>query len=125
MRLEEELPGICNSLIEGYKNLLSRREFSYEARSRAEVAEYRKLIDNVAMFIDDELYANPAGAVSREELYTAYANYTEAAGSKPYSRESFFIRLRRIHKIGEERRQVNGKRQRYVTGVSLEAPAEF
>lgn len=122
-KLMQELPGICNSLLKAYKDLVQRRYFAAEEKTDAHLNQYLLDSDNVARFVQDqvELVEDDEKYETNLEMYTQYVHYCEMNGEKPLASVYFGRQWARLH---PERRNVvkkiEGRSVRVIKGIQLQ-----
>ena len=128
--LLEELPGIFNWALEGYRRLLANNyQFSESAVIEKKVEDSFDEVDSVSQFLEDccEFTDNDDDVVQCKVMYAAYYEECKSSGQRPYSQSIFARRLGSyyLRKFGSEhkgpmRRRIAGKARRIWTGVILD-----
>lgn len=114
-KLRRELPGICNSLIEGYRRLLRNQKFSAEEITRSELNEYMYESDAVLRFKLEYLQdadEDPDAFETTSDMYLVYTQMCLAENERPLTLTSFGHQLLRVWPVLKERkttRRVDGK----------------
>lgn len=129
-KLMQELPGIFNLVVRGYKKLREQRKHTTANAIDQEIAKYRLELDTVEAWFRDcvgveqgrERYAILA------KMYGAYKFFAENRGDKPEPYVSF---ARRMHKLIPnfesriERKLIDGVKERLVYGVTFNEMRDF
>lgn len=90
----EELPGICNWLLEGVRRLRENKKFTYSPSIEALHNEYRIESDNVYSFLNDENYIQSTNQKKLLSLlYKEFEDYCEFNGYKTMGKKTFKYRL--------------------------------
>ena len=118
-KLRGETDGIFRFALEGLKRLMRNNfHFSETAANRTELQQYREDSDSVLSFLRDCCVCDPAASVGSTVLFTAYKNYCEECGMKPYAQNKFVSQL--LATSPSISRAVDGVAQkRVVHGVRL------
>src|SRR3546814_4406 len=109
--VKDELPGVFNWILKGLSRLLEQQGFSkYDAGDKA-LAEYQKVSNNVALFIEEMGYSKSlTEKIFLKDLYSAYKHYCESSGYYHTSYNEMSDRLRsmdyEIVKVGSKSREV-------------------
>jgi phage/plasmid-associated DNA primase len=81
---------------------------------------YKRLNNPVMCFVDDMCQVGEDHQESKKELYEKYRSYCNAGGYRALSRENFFGELyTAVKNLQTARPWVNGRRERYLRGISL------
>jgi putative DNA primase/helicase len=132
-KLMEELPGIFNLVIRGYKRLQKQRGFTASPIIQDQIEQYRTDIDTVRAWYKECVevldYNEPDGPEpSLDALYSSYRGFTEIGGDKPENRSTFSRRFSRIlpdHKDRWVQKQKAGKRHVCFKGIRYVDGNEF
>ena len=88
----------------GLRQLRQARKFSECVAADQALATYRKESDSVAMFLEDERWRSSSDdKVGKDQLYTDYRSYCQAAGCHPLSKNNFGKRLLKQHQINDSK----------------------
>jgi putative DNA primase/helicase len=134
-RLVAEVSGIANWALAGYARLRQNGTFTSPARSQALVNEFRRENSDVYAFIQDCLvvergidpgnlgniqFTDQKMSVSSKKLEESYRRWCLENNIENFSLKWLCRNLRTIlPKLGEERRQVCGARERFYYGIGL------
>lgn len=126
--LKQELPGILNWALEGYRRLIDSgaKQFSDSEAGRRIVLESRKLNHPEETFFDEFLTVTPNGLVSSRKVYDRYRKWTEETGNKfPMAENKFSARLLAyFQKTGAQVQKERRRNLHYFTGLELEGDLE-
>jgi putative DNA primase/helicase len=103
--IETELSGVFNWILEGLRSLLINERFTESAIVTAEIENYRKESDSVAMFIADENYKRGNDFTTLKDLYQAYKIYCQDNGCRTMGRNKFGHRLELLGFQRQDRNQ--------------------
>lgn len=120
MTTDEEMSGIFNHALEGLRRVMQTGEFTFSPTSQEQVEKYRKNIDNVVSFVENECIRHEGATVERKKLFETYREYCEENGFKSLGRNNFNDRLRADCPEIEERRIVRGGKHHFI-GIGLKA----
>lgn len=128
-KLEKELPGIFNLIIDGYKRLKAQGKFTYSEATKAQLDDYRGSIDPVISWLDERVRVDPVfkdeeSAIfsTVKDLYGDFRIHCDERGEKPPKYDSFAKNLAyRIDgsKDRHRQRRKNGHKLRGYLGVKL------
>lgn len=92
-----ELSGVFNWVLCGLRRLLRQKHFTYSAKVRDQIDNYRKESDSVAMFIDEFGYTPSfEGDVLLKFMYDEYKGYSLDNGYRPVSIRTFSERVKML-----------------------------
>lgn len=97
--LEQELDGIFNWMIQGWKRLNERGDFALPESVQKEVEEYRKENNNTMGFIEEECTLSPELTITKQALYNRYAEYCKEDGFRALSKKKFGCEVLRYKQI--------------------------
>lgn len=119
-KLQEQLSGILNWAIEGYKRLEDQEEFT-GARSPSEVRKtWESWGSTVERFKQEAFVKEPDGFVPKSVAHKAYVRFCEEKGLPAADSQNQMTRkLKGDKDIEDGRRSVDGKRVRCYFGVEL------
>jgi putative DNA primase/helicase len=120
-KLQAEMPGILNWMIDGALDYLGRGALDPPEKILAATQEYRDESDVVGAFVRAalELTRNPHDTVEAGELYAAFAKYCERSGLTPLGKSTF---NRRMPKAADQFGIEKGKASvSYYSGVRIRA----
>lgn len=119
-KLLGELPGILNWALDGLARLSGRGCFTQPESGMTEAEHSRRLSDPVGAFLEDWCQLGPGESITLDHLFLKYQDWCLSEGrTKDSTTKEIFARdLRgKVPDLVAERRQVNGKRQQYLTGI--------
>jgi putative DNA primase/helicase len=123
-KLLDELPGILNWALVGYRRLRRRGFFVQPKRGRDAVAELESLASPITAFLQDECVIGAAKSVLVDVLFNKWRNWCDANGKRECGTIQTFGRdLRSVLpnvKLRQPRSGQDGSRQREYRGVGLE-----
>jgi len=108
-RKKENMSGILNYMVDGYR-LLLEVGLDVPERVAGAIAAYRQEADIIGTFLDEYAVEKPGAKIQTSELYSGYANWAKLNGYKPLSNRSF---------VGELRRRVEVKRDGALGNVAM------
>jgi putative DNA primase/helicase len=85
-KLMEELPGIFNWAMMGAVRLRKQKAFTYVPSNMQELAEYRRAINSLQSFYDEELELLKDEELSFNQFYQNYTGYCIETSNKPFAR---------------------------------------
>ena len=98
--ISKELGGVFNRVLEGIIRLKRTKGFTKSAIIDSAINEFKKDLDSVQQFIDDEgLKPSTTHKKEVQDVYILYRNYCDDSGKRPLSKPKF---LKSIKKQGFE-----------------------
>lgn len=88
-KLAQELPGILNWMLEGYRMLMAEKKFTVTKEQLISLAEYREENSSVDGFIGEAISFNPDAISLTSKLYGEYKDYCIKDGRKYKSMIAF------------------------------------
>jgi len=85
-RLMKELPGIFNWAVVGAARLRGLRTFTYVPSNIQELQEYRRTINSLQAFYDEELEMHENQELAFNDFYRKYSSYCLETGNRPFAR---------------------------------------
>jgi P4 family phage/plasmid primase-like protien len=85
-KLLKELPGIFNWAVMGAARLRSRHSFTFVPSNMIELQEYRRAINSLQSFHDEDLSLHEGQEISFSEFYRKYTSYCLETSNRPYAR---------------------------------------
>ena len=85
-RLLAELPGIFNWAVLGAARLRGFRRFTHVPSNVQELQEYRRTINSVQAFFDEELTMHENQEIAFNEFYRSYSRYCLETGNRAFAR---------------------------------------
>ena len=83
--IEEELSGILNWALGGYRRLRENGGFTIPEASTRALAEYKEQIDPILIFIEEHLSLTDTGGTLLKEINEVYRRWCEINGYRPVS----------------------------------------
>jgi putative DNA primase/helicase len=105
--IEEELPGVLNWAIGGYRRLEANKCFTTPAASKKALQEYKDQIDPLLLFIEERLSKSKNEITPLKEIYSVYKHWSDDYGYKPVSSRSLRESIEKEFKV-EKSRQNRG-----------------
>lgn len=126
-KLEAELPGIFNLVVEGYKRLLAQGAFTHSDATQTQLDEYRATLNPVIPWKQENLYIelfneNTEIHTSTVDLYQDFVLYCDQRGFRAPNYNSFSKRLHELMPEADKRRRqkrIEGKATWGFRGVRL------
>jgi P4 family phage/plasmid primase-like protien len=122
-KLMQELPGIFNLVIRGYRRLKDKRAFTESSAIDKEIHQYRLELDTVASWfrdcVEDEK-TETGVATQLSKLYSGYKFFTENRGDKPEIYTVFCKRMMKlVHNYNARihRKLIDGKKETVIFGI--------
>lgn len=85
-RLLEELPGIFNWAVIGAARLRGMGRFTHVPSNVAELQEYRRAINSIQAFYDEELEMYQDQEITFNDFYRSYTRYCLETSNRPFAR---------------------------------------
>jgi P4 family phage/plasmid primase-like protien len=85
-KLREEIPGILAWANIGLQRLKKNRKFTEVPSNIIELAEYRRAINSLQSFYDEELEMYEGQTLSFSEFYRKYTSYCHETSNRPFAR---------------------------------------
>lgn len=136
-KLESELPGILNRVIEAYQRLISQNGFTQSSIVKEAVSQYRTMQNSVASWftenvqVDEELtghvleysdgrrYSPKGWYETSTKLYQAYTEFCKTLSARPVSQTKFGVEIKRITGITSHTKKVDGRSIRVFEGIKF------
>jgi P4 family phage/plasmid primase-like protien len=123
-RLLTEIPGVTNWALEGLRLLRTVGRFTNPAAGEKILRDFVYLSSPIQAFLDECCEVGEDKQVRRNDLQLAWHRWCNDNGHIPGSIADFGKKLRAaIPRIDDERRRVDGHRERWHIGVSLTSEA--
>jgi len=123
--LKEELPGILNWAVDGYRRLINSgaKQFSNTEAGRRIVSDSRKINHPEETFFDEFLAVTPGGRVSSRSVYDRYRKWVDETGIYyPMAENKFSARLLGyFQKAGAQVKKERKQNIRYYIGLEMES----
>jgi P4 family phage/plasmid primase-like protien len=95
-KLKAELPGILNRAIQGLKRFNLNEAFTQPKSVIEAKKAYIRSNDNLRVFAEECLVANPIGTITKKEFYEVYENWCESYGDRPVTQKLLKDALKQI-----------------------------
>jgi len=101
-KLKEELSGILNFAIEGYKALLEQQEFSSSNALEESIRQYALQLNNIEYFMSEYIIDDSEGCrITIAQLYKNYQDWCKKSGVRPTSKVKLTSYIRSLNKYEE------------------------
>lgn len=110
---KENISGLFNWLVEGYKKFLSDKELKLPDSIEKAIENYRQWNDVVVQFADEELEVQDGNILYGENVYQRYVEWSELNGFFVMKKHAFYEALKK-RKIMLDTCTVNGKTKRNI-----------
>lgn len=120
-RLLEELPGILNWAIEGWRRLNARGYFQQPESGQELLEDLHAIASPVRSFVGDWCTVGPGYEIGKEQLFNAWKDWCRDNGrDHPGTMATFAKDLRSaVPDVRNKRGQVDGKRVQKYEGITL------
>jgi len=115
----QELSGLFNWAITGLKRLLEQGEFSHSITTEETRKKYIRMASTVACFVEDCLTVSPEGWISKDELYSYYAEYCRKNFLPITPKNIFSMEIHQYIRVEDYRPKVDNKRIHAWKGIQL------
>lgn len=123
-RLLAEIPGVTNWALAGLKQLSVNSRFQNPAAGEAILRDFVYLSSPMQAFLDEWCEVAADQSVRRKDIQLAWRVWCEENGHVPGSIADFGRKLRAVlPKIVDEQRRVDGHRDRWYVGLTLNSDA--
>lgn len=116
MTTPEELSGLLNRALDGLELLRSTGRFVSTAAVEGAAVEFRRTVDSVAAFLEEECTVAPGHRETRAMIRRAYATWCTDNGRNAVATQRLYRRIREIHPEIEDV-MVDG--ERFIAGLKL------
>lgn len=89
----DEMSGLLRHAIDGLRRLMLRGRFELPESVKAENARYRREIDTVRTFVEDECTLDPTESIDRSELFKRYIEWCRSSRRIPVTNSRFYQSL--------------------------------
>lgn len=127
-KLNNELAGICNSLIRAYDRLKTRGRLTDKYDNDKHVQEYMIESNNVARFFRDNITVDIEKQCLAGDLYHSYVAYCEDHGEKAFSNSKFIKLLEKEIPTLKQTlvvTKLQGKSVRLYRGISIPGQGSY
>ena len=119
-RLLTEIPGVTNWALEGLKTLTANKRFRNPAAGEKILRDFVYLSSPIQAFLDECCEISTDNCSSRTDLQLGWKIWCEENGHVAGSFADFGRKLRAVlPRVRDEQRRVNGIRERWYVGISL------
>lgn len=120
-RLLDELPGILNWALAGWRRLKERGYFKQPDSSADAIADLEALSSPISAFLRDCCEVNPLSAVGVDDIYNAWVRWCKDQGRDHSGNKQTFGRDLRsaVPGLKTSQTRVDGSRERHYEGVAL------
>jgi len=115
----EERSGIINWALEGLKRLLKNKRFTETEALKQSVEEYKKWSAPAEYFIMNYCIIDGKSLIPKRNLYEVFKEVCEAEGLSEQSERSFAETIKRLPRVKEEVRKIQGKAVKCWVGLRL------
>ncbi|PSQ05244.1 hypothetical protein BRC97_09920 [Halobacteriales archaeon QS_6_71_20] len=123
--LKEELPGILNWALEGYRRLLTNDGFTNEQSTDEKRAHWMANGDSIQQFVENgPVKLDPNDETAKDMVYAAYRDWCNDRGLSPKTKSVFSRKLNQKYDIEGSYPTVNGGRVYCYNGLSLTTSTE-
>src|SRR5262249_11902463 len=91
-KLVDELPGILNWAIEGYRRMNARGHFGQPTKAQAEMQAIEMLGSPVKGFVRDHCEVGAGYSIDQEEMFTSWKAWCEVEGRRNPGTKEWFTR---------------------------------
>lgn len=124
-KLRDELPGILNWAIDGWRRLRERGHFVPPESGVCAIEHIKALASPVRAFVDDCCEVGASFTVQKDKLYVAFQEWASRNNEHPVAKNTFGEKLRAaVPEIDEERPWIDGRRVRLYRGIALRDEAQ-
>ena len=106
-KLQEELPGIFNRALQGLQRLTLHEAFTQPKSVIEAKKAYIRSNDNLRVFAEECLLANPIGTITKKEFYEVYDHWCDSYGDRPVTQKLLKDALKQIFPMLDEWRETN------------------
>ena len=119
-RLLTEIPGITNWALQGLRRLKEMGRFRNPSAGEEILRDFVYLSSPAKSFVDECCVVNSDASIRRNDLQLAWHIWCDENGHVPGSAADFGRKLRAvIPRVGDVRRNIDGRRERHYAGVAL------
>ena len=104
-KLKSELSGILNRAIDGLRRLRCNQAFTQPTSVVEAKKAYMRSNDNLRVFAEECLEANPIGTITKKEFYDVYENWCDSYGDRPVTHKILKDALKHIFPSLDEWRE--------------------
>jgi len=129
-KLSNELPGIFNLMLEGYKRLKENEKFTHSSKVDKQLKDYQNETDSVLMWVSENIVVHDLGNghdkdyATIHDLYHSYQIQVRNGGINPVNINSFGKKIAKYIDKYQERfyfKKVDSKSVKVIKGISYNA----
>lgn len=129
-KLRQELSGILNRVLDGYKRLRLQNQFTKSTTVSKIVSEYKKESSNINMFWDDykqeiTMTKKSDDFIEFQKIYADYMQFCLMYNERPENANVFSREIKLMSHLSTERKKIKGKLATVVTGIKFDNTAMF
>jgi P4 family phage/plasmid primase-like protien len=95
-KLRKEIPYIFSWAMQGARRLIDSRSFTYVPSNAAELKEYRRAINSLQSFYDEDLCMREGDEIPFNDFYTKYQEFCGQTGNRPFARNKIRALIRQL-----------------------------
>jgi putative DNA primase/helicase len=95
-KLRKEIPYIFAWAMVGAKRLLEQRNFTHVPSNTAELQEYRRAINSLQSFHDEELCMRQSEELPFNDFYSKYQEFCGQTGNRPFARNKIRALIKQL-----------------------------
>jgi P4 family phage/plasmid primase-like protien len=118
-KLLEELPGIFNRVVEGYKRLIDQKGFTRLDSSDEHVKNYMNSHNSSYQFYDESVINAPGKWIECNDLFRAYVEWCKPMGIHPVTSNKFGVEIRKATKEHSISRLIDGKNKKVRENIKI------
>lgn len=119
-KLREELPGICNRVMEAYRRTKERGFLHEPDKVKASMYEYIQGSDPVAYFYANHVIEEEDSIVSVRDMYDAFTQICEINNMKPVSIIAFSRMFKKVSGHQSEQQKKDSDNRKVYKGIRIE-----
>jgi len=95
-KLRKEIPYIFSWAMVGAKRLMDQRNFTHVPSNVAELQEYRRAINSLQSFHDEELCMRQGEQLPFNDFYSKYQEFCGQTGNRPFARNKIRALIKQL-----------------------------
>ena len=95
-KLRKEIPYIFSWAMQGARRLIDSRSFTYVPSNAAELKEYRRAINSLQSFYDEDLCMREGDEIPFNDFYAKYQEFCGQTGNRPFARNKIRALIRQL-----------------------------
>jgi P4 family phage/plasmid primase-like protien len=129
-KLEDELSGIFNRIVEAYHRLIQKRGFTNSEIVKETVQTYREANNTVGMWFKENVSFEPGleGSptfLAANSMIRSYVEWCKPMSLRPVSTTKFGLEIKRLTGKNSLQRKISGKNIRGYEGLELKISSDF